>query len=100
MLKFENLEVYQKSLLYIQNIYEVTKIFPKDEKYGLTDQLRRASVSIAANIAEGSGRYHRKDYVQFLRMARSSAYECIALLQISLNQKYVEKQKYENFIQS
>ncbi|MDD5259945.1 MAG: four helix bundle protein [bacterium] len=94
MLKFEKLDVYQKSLVYVQHIYEITKVFPKDEKYGIVDQLRRASVSIPANIAEGSGRYHRKDYMQFLRMARASAYECIALLQISLNQKYLENGRY------
>ncbi len=94
MLKFENLEVYKKSLTYIQNIYAITKKYPADEKYGLVDQLKRASVSIAVNIAEGSGRYHSKDYIQFLRMARASAYECIALLQISANQNFIDDRTY------
>ena len=94
MLKFENLEVYKKSLACIQDIYSLTKKYPADEKYGLVDQLKRASVSIAVNIAEGSGRYHSRDYIQFLRMARASAYECIALLQISANQNFIDNKTY------
>ena len=93
-LNFEKLEVYQKTLQFVGKIYTITKTFPKEERYGLIDQLRRASVSILANIAEGSGRYHKNDMIQFLRIARSSGFECIALLQISNEQKYIVDIEY------
>ncbi len=56
-------------------LYRVTSGFPSEERYGLTNQLRRAGVSIASNIAEGYGRGTRQDYLRFLRMARGSVYE-------------------------
>lgn len=96
MFKFEKLLVYQKALKYVERIYLVTKEFPKEEKYGLVDQLRRASVSITTNIAEGSGRYHTRDYTQFLRIARSSLHECVALLKISLDQQFITSKDYSD----
>ena len=96
MLPFEKLEVYNKAVDYIDCIYDLIESFPKEERFGLIDQLRRASVSISTNIAEGSGRYHKKDFTQFLRMARSSAYECVALLQVSLKRKYITEESYND----
>ncbi len=95
MINFQKLQVYKKSQNFIKEIYRITKKFPKEERYGLIDQMRRAAVSIAANIAEGSGRFHTKDFAQFSRIARSSAYEVLALLDVSLEQEYITKQEYE-----
>ncbi|MGH7351046.1 MAG: four helix bundle protein, partial [Candidatus Methylomirabilales bacterium] len=57
---FEKLDVYKRAVQFILNVYEATEKFPHDERYGLTGQLRRAAVSIATNIAEGSGRHHKR----------------------------------------
>jgi len=95
MFDFESLAVYNKAVNFINEIYKVSANFPQKERFGLTDQLRRASVSIAANIAEGNGRYSRKEYIQFLRIARGSAYECVPLLEVALSQKYLEHQEFK-----
>jgi four helix bundle protein len=72
---FEDLEVWQLSRKLVVNIYDLTKDFPDSEKFGLTSQTRSAAVSIAANIAEGFGRYHLKDNIKFLYNARGSLLE-------------------------
>ena len=89
---FEHLVVYQKSLALIEDVYRLTHAFPSEERFGLTDQLRRAAISIALNIAEGSGRTKR-DFHRFLRTARSSCYECAAVLQIAERQAYLSVDK-------
>lgn len=80
---YKELLVWQKSLGLSVKIYELTEKFPKEEVYGLTSQMRRASVSIVSNIAEGRNRGTRKDFTQFLRMALGSSAELEAQLQIS-----------------
>ena len=72
---YKNLLVWQRSMDLVVAIYGLTKKFPKEEIYGLTSQMRRASVSIPSNIAEGRFRGTRKDYLQFLRIAYSSGAE-------------------------
>lgn len=69
----------------VKTIYQLTRSFPKEELYGLTSQLRRAAVSIAANIAEGTGRQYKKDTLQFLHISRGSLYEVETLLNIALD---------------
>ena len=73
----------------VERVYQVTKSFPKDELYGITNQIRRAVVSIPVNIAEGRGRYHKKEQVQFFYNARGSLYEVITFLKISVKLGYV-----------
>jgi four helix bundle protein len=80
---FRDLEVWQCARELATLLYRLTQEFPRDEIYGLTAQLRRAGVSIASNIAEGSGRGTRSDYRSFLRMARGSALEVQAQLLIA-----------------
>jgi four helix bundle protein len=75
MQDFRNLKVWEKAHILTLDVYRVSKIFPREEMYGLTSQLRRASVSIAANIAEGSCRKGDADFARFLQMAAGSASE-------------------------
>jgi len=87
---FENLKVYQKSLDYIDFVYEITKNFPKTENFVLTDQWKRASISICLNIAEGSGG-SKMEFNRFLKIARRSLRECVAITEISYRQKFMTK---------
>lgn len=80
---YKELLVWQKALKLSVKVYELTEKFPKEEIYGLTSQMRRASVSIVSNIAEGRNRGTRKDFTQFLRMAIGSSAELEAQFQIS-----------------
>ena len=72
---YRDLLAWQKARRLVKRVYEVTRGFPKEEMFGLTQQVRRAAISVPCNIAEGYGRGSRKDYVRFLQMARGSLYE-------------------------
>ena len=71
----EKLDLWKKAVEFVVSIYRVTEGFPKEEKFGLTSQLRRAAVSIVANIAEGAGRRSTKEFRQFLSHSQGSASE-------------------------
>jgi four helix bundle protein len=73
---FMELEVWQQARIFKMDLYVLLKQFPSDEKFGLTDQLKRASRSIASNIAEGYGRFSYKDQLHFCIQARGSLFEC------------------------
>jgi len=85
---FENLKVYQKALEYVDFVYEMAKSFPKAEILSLTDQFKRASISICLNIAEGSGG-SKVEFNRFLKIARRSIRECVAITEISCRQKFI-----------
>ncbi len=89
---FKDLFVWQKGIELINEIYKLTKFFPKEELYGLTSQIRRAAVSIPANIAEGWGRGTTKNYLQFLEISRGSLFELNTLIIIAYNQDYISKE--------
>ncbi len=72
---FRDLEVWKLGMDMVADIYAITKLFPKDEMYGLVSQMRRAAVSIPSNIAEGFNRHHNKEYIQFLNIALGSCAE-------------------------
>ena len=82
---FRNLIVWQKAMELVKAVYALTRKFPPDERYALTDQLRRAVVSIPSNIAEGNGRSSNADYGHFLSIARGSLYETMTQLQIAVD---------------
>jgi four helix bundle protein len=86
---YKDLLVWQKSIVLVKEIYKMTEPFPTAEKIGLTSQIRRASVSIPSNIAEGWGRMSRKNYIQFLRIARGSLFELETQIIISKELKYI-----------
>jgi len=75
MSDYKDLEVWKKSMATVVDIYRLTASFPDSEKFGLTNQMRRAAVSVPSNIAEGSARHHSKDFTHFLRIADGSAAE-------------------------
>ena len=89
---YQDLIVWQKSMEMVKLIYSLTKRLPKEETYGLSDQLRRAAVSIPSNIAEGAGRFNTKDYVHFLRIARGSKNEIETQLLICEQLGYLSKE--------
>jgi len=76
-------------------IYQVTRSYPKDERYGLTSQVRRSSVSVPANIAEGSGRQHRKEYLHFLYIAKGSLSETRYHLHLSKRLGYLAPAEHQ-----
>ena len=90
MQSYKDLIVWQKSVQLVTELYCVTEKFPKTEIFGLTSQIRRASVSIPANIAEGYARKHKKEYIQFLRIAFGSGAELETLLVISKNLGFIK----------
>lgn len=99
MFKFEELNVYQEALKFANEVYRVTQKWPKQEMFGLIDQLRRASVSIALNIAEGTSRT-KKDFGHFLDLSRGSCFECVAVLTIARDQNYINTLIYEKLYSS
>ena len=94
MFKFEGLRVYQESIEFIDLIYETTKLWPNDELFGLISQLRRAAVSIALNVSEGSSRT-KKDYRRFLDMALGSCFECATIILIAKKRSYINNEEFE-----
>ena len=90
MQSYKDLIVWQKSVQLVTELYCVTEKFPKTEIFGLTSQIRRASVSIPANIAEGYARKHKKEYIQFLKIAFGSGAELETHLIISKNLGFIK----------
>lgn len=86
--KFERLRVWSDAMSLTEGIYELTAGFPRREDFGLTTQTRRAVLSIPANIAEGCGRRHTREFVQFLYVARGSLFELMTLLELSRRLQY------------
>lgn len=80
---FTQLDVWQTAHTFALSAYRFTSTFPRDERFGLTSQIRRAAVSISANIAESSGRFHKGDQARFLQMAKGSAKETRSHLMIA-----------------
>jgi four helix bundle protein len=89
MNSFRDLQVWQKGMVLVSEVYIITNKFPKEELYALTSQIKRCAVSIPSNIAEGFGKRHKQDYVRFLEISRSSLYELQTQLEISKNIKYL-----------
>jgi len=88
---FKDFIVWQKSYKLVLEIYKMTKGFPKTEIYGLSQQMRRAAVSIPSNIAEGYGRKHKAEYEQFLSIAYGSLLEVETQYLLAVDLKYVSK---------
>lgn len=87
---YRELIAWQKGIDLVEAVYRLTRDFPEDERFGLTNQLRRASVSVPSNIAEGQGRRLRKQFVLYLRVARGSLQEIETQLIIAQRLNYVK----------
>lgn len=98
MSKFENLEVWKLAHELVLEIYRETENFPNEEKFRLTDQICRASSSIAINICEGTGRKTNKDFVHFLYIARGSLQETKYQLILAKDLNYINLEKYNHLL--
>ena len=87
--QFEKLDVWKIGMKVVQKVYNLSKKFPKDEQFGLTNQMRRAAVSITLNLAEGTGRMTKKDFASFVRNAIGSCLEVNACAKIAVQENYV-----------
>jgi four helix bundle protein len=94
---FEKLEVWNESKRLTKIVYQITSRFPENEKFGLTSQLRRASISVSSNLAEGSARITPKDKAHFSTMAYSSLIEVLNQLIISYELDFINESDYLNF---
>ncbi len=92
---YTSLEVWQHSRRLVSDIYAASRLFPKEELFGLTNQLRRAAVSVPSNIAEDCGRQTPRDTINFLFIARGSLYELETQLYVALDLSYIDLEAAE-----
>lgn len=92
MVRFEKVDVWQKSVEFADRVYAITREFPSEERFGLTSQMRRAAVSISSYIAEGSGRSSDKDFAQFVEIAYGSLMEIVSQSQVAVRQSFFPQQ--------
>jgi len=97
---FQKLQIWQKGLRLVKDLYDLTRTFPKEELYGLTSQMRRAAVSIPANIAEGSQRTSEKEFAHFVLMAKGSLAELDTFIYIASEMHYITKAQANTMIAS
>ena len=91
-----DLDAWKDSIALVHAVYSITMHFPKHELFGLTSQLRRAAVSVPANIGEGAARHSAKEYIRFLRISQGSLSEVETLILISKNLGYLENSIYSD----
>jgi len=90
-----DLDAWKNAIALVTDVYKITKGFPSDEKYGLISQIRRSAVSIPSNIAEGAGRNHDKEFIQFLYIALGSLSELETQMIISCNLDFINKTMFD-----
>lgn len=95
---FTDLIVWQKSISLVKEVYKITEDFPKRETFGLTDQIRRAVVSVPSNIAEGKQRQSVKEYIQFLYIAYGSCAEIYTQLILAIELQYISQSVLDKII--
>ena len=95
MFGFEKLDIWQRAIEFADVVYSITRHFPIDERFGLTNHMRRAAVSISSNIAEGSSRNSRKDFARFIEIAAGSVYEVVSQSYIGRNQGFLTSEEFE-----
>ena len=91
---YRNLDVYKLSMKFAYDVYQIVSTFPDFEKFGLSSQLRRAVISVPSNIAEGSGRQYKKEFVQFLFLAKGYLREAMTQLELSKMFGYIDEETF------
>lgn len=91
---YTNLDVWVEARKLTNVLYTITKQFPKEEIYGLTNQMRRCAVSVPSNIAEGCGRQTSKDTINFLHISRGSLYELKTQCFVAMDQRYINEVQF------
>ena len=94
MFNFEKLEVWKKAIDFADLVYKQTQSFPLEERFGLTNQLRRAAVSISSNIAEGSSRSSKTDFARFTEIAAGSVFEVVSQAFIAQRQNFLVEDRF------
>ena len=95
MFNFEKLETWQKAIVFADLVYEMTRNFPSDERFGLTNQMRRAAVSVSSNIAEGAARNSKNDHARFLEIAAGSLFEVVSQSFIGQRQGFLSDANFK-----
>ena len=95
MFNFEKLDTWHEAIASADLVYQLTRKFPDAERFGLTNQMRRAAVSISSNVAEGSSRSSRADYARFVEIATGSLFEVISQSTIGRNQGFLNDSEYQ-----
>jgi four helix bundle protein len=97
--EFQRWPVYREAVEFGISAHKLCGEFPRDGAKSISDQLRRAGQSISFNIAEGSSRFGAKEKVNFLRIARGSVFECVAILELVRGIEWIEKPRFDEFVQ-
>jgi four helix bundle protein len=100
MFNFEKLEVWRKGIALADLVYALTKSFPPDERFGLTNQMRRAAVSISSNVAERCSRVSKADFRRFIEIGTGSTFELVSQAQIALGQGLLSAADHDHIYQS
>ena len=95
---FRDMSVWQNSFALLREVYGITKLFPIEEKYALTDDLKRSVNSVVHNIAEGYGRFESRDKSRFYKISRGSAYEAMSQILVAEAENYMDTEKSQNMI--
>lgn len=95
---YQDLDVWKQSRTLVKQVYELTRLFPKDELYGMTSQIRRATISVPSNIAEGCGRSHVKESLQFFFVARGSLYEMETQILLAFDLEWITQAQMDDTI--
>lgn len=96
MFNFQKLEVWKKSIEFADSVYVHTRAFPPEERFGLTNQLRRAAVSVSSNIAEGSSRRSNADFARFIEIGTGSVFELASQIFIARRKGFLSEQVFAN----
>ncbi len=99
-MSFKRLQIWEKGRLLVGDVYRLTRTFPKEELFGLTSQMRRAAVSVPANIAEGSQRTSEKEFAHFILIAKGSLAELHTYIFVALDLNYIKKDQADTLVQS
>ena len=95
---FTQMSVWQKAFNLLIKVYELTKSFPKEERYGIISDIRRSANSVVHNIAEGFGRYEKKNKTRFYKISRGSSYEIISQTLVSFALKYITQMDKDDLV--